>query len=216
MDPFDRIQVERVRVADELAGLTPPQWDSPSLCSEWRVRDVLAHMLASTDLRLHVMFGRLVRSGFNVPRALGRQAREIGGRPPTDIVSVLRDRAGFRFLPPGAKPMNLMADTVIHGQDVRRPLGMPCTVDPSTLLAAVDFLAVNNFNCKSGRRASGLRLIATNAEWAAGTGPEVRGPLEAIMMAICGRSAALQDLTGTGVELLAGRCPTGAGLVPAS
>jgi hypothetical protein len=109
-----------------------------------------------------------------------------------------------------------MADTVIHGQDVRRPLGLPCTADPSTILAAVDFLTVNNVNCNSGRRASGLRLIATDADWSSGAGPDVRGPLEAIMMAICGRSAALRDLTGPGADLLAGRCPKGAVLAPVS
>ncbi len=109
----------------------------------------MAHVLASTDMRFRVMFGRLVRSGFNLDSTLSKMARELGELPQAELVASLRARAGFRFVPPGAKPINLMADTVVHSQDIRRPLGMRCSVEASTLLAAASFLAVNNFNCKS-------------------------------------------------------------------
>src|SRR2546429_461620 len=57
------------------------------------------------------------------------------------------------------------------------------------------------------RRAKGLRLIANDVEWSAGVGPEVRGPGEAILMALNGRAPALADLEGDGVPVLAGRMP---------
>jgi uncharacterized protein (TIGR03083 family) len=179
-------------------------------------RDVVAHMVASTDMRFQVMFGRLLKSGFNIDRTLSKQARALGELPPAELVTALRAHADFRFTPPGARPANLMADTVIHSQDIRRPLGLPCTVEPSTMTAAASFLAINNFNCKSATRAQGLRLVATDANWSHGQGSEVRGPLEAIMMAICGRSVALVHLEGVGVELLASRCPNGAPVAAAA
>jgi uncharacterized protein (TIGR03083 family) len=207
MDDFERIRRERLNLANEMAGLTADEWNTQSLCAEWRVADVVAHVLASTDMRFRVMFGRLVKSGFNLDSTLSKQARGLGELPQAELVGSLRARADFRFVPPGAKPTNLMADTVVHSQDVRRPLGVPCSVEASTLLAAASFLAVNNFNCKSATRAEGLRLVATDTDWSHGQGSEVRGPLEAVMMAICGRSAALADLDGPGLEVLASRCP---------
>ena len=54
-------------------------------------------------------------------------------------------------------------------------------------------------------RAHGLRLVASDAAWRAGSGPEVSGPVEALVMAVTGRPAALCDLTGDGVTHLADR-----------
>lgn len=210
MDVFDALRRERLRLADELEGLTPEQWEVQSLCAQWRVRDVLAHLVASTDMRLAVMFGRLLRNGFNVDRTLSQQAREMGQRPPQELLPELRERAASRHTPPGAKPINLMSDCVMHSQDIRRPLGLPCTIDPATLRAAADFLATNDFNCRSAKRAAGLRLVATDVDWSHGDGPEVRGPLEALVMSIAGRVAACSDLDGPGVDELRSRCPTNA------
>jgi len=38
-------QAERADLAALLTTLTPEQWDSPSLCAKWRVRDVVAHVI---------------------------------------------------------------------------------------------------------------------------------------------------------------------------
>ena len=136
IDDFERIRRERLNLADEMAGLTADEWNTQSLCAEWRVADVVAHVLASTDMRFRLMFGRLVKSGFSLDRTLSKQARELGELPQAELVGSLRARADFRFVPPGAKPTNLMADTVVHSQDIRRPLGIPCGVEASTLLVA--------------------------------------------------------------------------------
>ncbi len=39
---------ERTDLADLLATLTLQQWEAPSLCERWRVRDVVAHVMSST------------------------------------------------------------------------------------------------------------------------------------------------------------------------
>jgi hypothetical protein len=56
------------------------------------------------------------------------------------------------------------------------------------------------------KRAHGLRLVATDVEWTWGDGPEVRGTGEALLVALTGRPAALDDLTGDGVPSLRSRC----------
>ena len=55
------------------------------------------------------------------------------------------------------------------------------------------------------RRLRGLRLSATDVEWAVGDGVEVRGPIQALLLLLTGRTAAaLPQLTGSGVQRLAG------------
>jgi hypothetical protein len=54
------------------------------------------------------------------------------------------------------------------------------------------------------RRIRGLRLIATDVDWSAGQGAEIRGTGEALLLAMTGRrSVAADELTGPGLlELL--------------
>ena len=52
-------------------------------------------------------------------------------------------------------------------------------------------------------RTRGLRLVATDIDWSHGGGPEVRGPGEALLMAMAGRGDALKDLSGPGKDELA-------------
>jgi uncharacterized protein (TIGR03083 family) len=99
----------------------------------------------------------------------------------------------------------VLADTIIHGQDIRRPLGITRDFGEDTLRRVADLLIDSNFNCQSKKRAAGLRLEATDIAWSSGSGAVLRGPLEALIMAMAGRKAALADLRGDGVATLAGR-----------
>src|SRR5581483_9991880 len=45
MDVFEEIADERRTVADMAAGLSPEQLATPSLCTQWTVREVVAHLL---------------------------------------------------------------------------------------------------------------------------------------------------------------------------
>ena len=50
-----------------------------------------------------------------------------------------------------------------------------------------------------------LRFEATDIDWSGGDGAVVTGPAEALLMAISGRPAALEDLSGDGLEELTSR-----------
>ena len=63
--------------------------------------------------------------------------------------------------------------------------------------------AQNGFGTKG--KMKGLRFEATDVEWSSGEGTLVRGPAEPLIMALCGRSAVLDELEGDGVEVLRGR-----------
>jgi uncharacterized protein (TIGR03083 family) len=55
---------EREEFAGLLAGLSPKQWEQPSLCTCWRVRDVVAHVLSYDELSRWQLVGRCARVGF--------------------------------------------------------------------------------------------------------------------------------------------------------
>ncbi|WP_433040731.1 maleylpyruvate isomerase family mycothiol-dependent enzyme [Dactylosporangium sp. CS-033363] len=202
-DVLGMIAAERRGIADLVSSLTPAQLATPSLCGDWTVRDVAGHLiapLAGGSLALRY----LVRSGFRLHTANARLARHMGARPPAEIAAVLRDKAEHPFRPPIVGFAGQLTDLQVHGQDMRRPLGLPHALEPSRLLVSLRFLVSGRapgFVPKRGR-IEGLRFETTDLDWTSGDGPPVRGPAEAVLLAICGRPAALQDLTGDGVALL--------------
>jgi hypothetical protein len=100
------------------------------------------------------------------------------------------------------RPKGILADLVVHRQDIRRPLGRPRTIEPARLRHALQ--TPNPFTTHRWIT-KGLALTATDLNWSVGEGPEVRGTGEALALAIVGRGAVLGELEGDGVVILAGR-----------
>ena len=101
--------------------------------------------------------------------------------------------------------MAMLGEIIVHGEDIRRPLGLTHGSPEPALLALADSWKRSNLLIGAKRRISGLRLRATDTEWTHGDGPEVAGPLQSLILAMTGRKGALSDLTGDGVTLLADR-----------
>ncbi len=204
MDIWTMVEAERRELADLAESLSDEQWQVQSLCDEWKVCDVVGHVFAvSRTSKLDVLAG-MIRNGFNVDRWLARDGVAQGHRPRGDLVADLRSHAGSHLLPPMIKPEALLADTLVHAQDIRRPLGLPRDVPPDRLRVALDCEKDNRL-LGVRKRVAGLRLVATDIDWSHGEGPEVRGTGEAILMTMLNRRAALADLTGEGVAALASR-----------
>jgi uncharacterized protein (TIGR03083 family) len=206
VDTWRLLAAERRSLADELESIPPDAWATPSQCAGWTVRDVVAHVAMTPNLRITAVLPTMIRHRFDIPRVICVLALN-DKRSPEQLVEALRDVAEARGTPPKATGENVLADIVLHGQDIRRPLGLPCRSSVDALRSAARTLANSDFNCGSARRAAGLRLIATDVDWSAGAGDEVRGPLHAILEGISGRRAALDDLSGPGVSVLAAGCP---------
>ncbi|RRO18425.1 maleylpyruvate isomerase family mycothiol-dependent enzyme [Saccharopolyspora rhizosphaerae] len=191
------------------ASLTPEQWRTPSLCGGWTVREVAAHLLAPLESRLtwpRVLLSVLRYRG-DLDRYVDEQTREWARRPTDELVAGLRRGAGTQMDVPFVGPYGPMTDTCIHLRDAARPLGLDVNPPPRSWRAALDFLV-----SKTGARAffpaarlTGLRLTATDQDWAGGEGTEVCGPSEALALAITGRPVALADLEGPGVDVLSSR-----------
>lgn len=193
---------ERTAFADFLSTLSIEQWDAPTLCEGWRVRQVVAHVIGYDELGLLGAVALMARSGFSLDRA--NAATLSDSREPGELLDALRRHLTPRGVTAGFGGRIALLDCTVHHQDVRRPLGMPREIPADRLRHALDFLPRARA-IGSPRRIRGMRLIAEDIGWEHGDGPEVRGPGEAIMMAAAGRPCALDELSGDGVELLAGR-----------
>ncbi len=204
MDIWAMVEAERNDVADLAESLSDEQWETQSLCDAWKVRDVVGHVNAVAKTSLLGSLGGVVKSAFNVDRYLARDGLAQGARPRAELIADLRSNAGARNLPPMIKPQDLFGDTLIHGQDIRRPLGLVRDLPADGLLMVLDREKDNRL-LGIRKRVAGLRLVATDLDWSHGDGPEVSGKGEAVLMAMLGRKAALADLTGEGVAALTSR-----------
>ncbi|HEX2170840.1 MAG TPA: maleylpyruvate isomerase family mycothiol-dependent enzyme [Dehalococcoidia bacterium] len=208
MDEWASVREARVRLADLLATLTPDQWERPSLCGGWKVRDVVAHLIHGAELKMSPgMIVDLAKNGFNFDKMNAGAARRRGaGRTPEQLLAEFRAGIPSRASVPGLGPSGYLTDIVAHSYDIGRPLGLPPVATPEADLRIVADRAKNlGFPVGAKKRIAGLRLRASDVDWATGEGPEVSGPLEALIMALLGRKVALEDLTGEGKATLAHR-----------
>ncbi|MEV7548066.1 maleylpyruvate isomerase family mycothiol-dependent enzyme [Amycolatopsis sp. NPDC089917] len=198
------VRDERTDFAAFLRTLTPEQWDEQTLCSEWTVRELVVHVVDYDALRFRDLITHAVRGGLRLDRmnALG-VAREPA-RAPDELIARIEDNLDPRGLTAVFGGRVGLLDSLVHQQDIRRPLGLPRDVPPERLRHALAF-ARHARVIKADKRARGLRIVATDLGWSAGSGPELSGPGEAILMAIAGRDVALAELSGPGAAILGAR-----------
>jgi uncharacterized protein (TIGR03083 family) len=195
---------ERADFADLLARLTPQQWEHPSLCERWRIRDVVAHYISFDELSRWGLVWRFARGGF-LPGPVNQiGVDEYATRSPEQLTVLMRTCAPPRGLTSFFGGYIALVDGMVHQQDIRRPLEMPRTIPPPRLRAVLNYALTYPF-IRGAIRARGVRLVATDLDWTHGHGPEVNGPGEALLMTMAARPDALNQLTGPGKPLLAER-----------
>ncbi|RRQ25296.1 maleylpyruvate isomerase family mycothiol-dependent enzyme [Rhodococcus sp. Eu-32] len=196
---------ERSDFADLLEGLTSEQWSSPSLCSGWSVKDVAAHTISFDVLDRRGLIQRYVEARFAPARINQLGVDSLASSQPDELVEVFRRHERPTGLTAGFGGRIALVDGLIHQQDVRRPLGLHRIIDSDRLLVALRF-ALYAPPIRGAVRLRGLALSATDLDWSHGRGPTVRGPAEALLMAMTGRRHATADLHGPGLATLASRC----------
>ncbi len=189
------LREERAELVALLRTLSDEEWESPSLCAGWRVRDVVGHLLYDAiPVPAYAMAS--LRCGFSPDRVnntLVGRTRSLSTEQLLDKLEHNREHI-TRLVPKVG-----LSDMFVHQQDIRRPLGYARVV-PAERLRAV--LGHPDPFARPGRFTSGLRFVATDVEWARGVGPEVSGPGEALALAMVGRTVALDQLSGDGVPIL--------------
>jgi uncharacterized protein (TIGR03083 family) len=196
---------QRRVLAGLLAELDEEEWERPSLCGQWRVRDVAAHLALtpqSPGLFRILAAGARARGDFD---AVNRDlAIAHARRPGVDLVGELRELADSRRKPAITTLDNLVFDTLVHIQDVAVPLGRTVAMPVDAAREGAERVWRMGWPFWARRRLRGLRLVATDADWRAGEGAEVRGPVRALLLLLTGRAAtALPQLDGPGAQYLA-------------
>jgi uncharacterized protein (TIGR03083 family) len=199
--PWPTIHAERGALAGDLAAITDEQWAMPSLCDPWSVRDVLGHMTATARTTPARFFGGMLAAGFRFKVMQDRAIRQETAGPPADTLARFREQTNSTSHPPGPVD-SWLGETIVHSEDIRRPLGIAHQYPPEALARIADFYLGSNLFIGGKKRASGLTLRATDTGWSAGDGPELAGPMLAIVLAITGRRTALDELSGEGAATL--------------
>lgn len=195
---------ERTDFAAFLATLSPRQWDAPTLCEGWRVRDVVAHVVSYDELDVRGLVGRLAKGRFHPDNANAVGLAEYGTHSPDELLALLKKHVDPHGLPAAFGGMIALVDALIHQQDIRRPLGLPRDIPAERLLPALR-CALFAPVIRGSWRVRGLRLVATDLDWSTGRGPEVHGTAEALLMVMAGRRGVVDELSGPGRAKLAER-----------
>lgn len=181
------VQAERAELAEVFARLRPEQWDAPSLCAGWRVREVLAH----TTMPFRMGAGRfgweMLRSGGRFSRMADRVARRDAARMSAEaLVRSLRDNVAHPWSPPGGGAVGALSHEVIHGLDSTVALGLDRRVPTDRLLLVLGSMRPRNV-AYFGADLDGVQLRATDVDWTWGTGAPLRGLAQDLLLVICGR-----------------------------
>jgi uncharacterized protein (TIGR03083 family) len=209
VDISSRTAANRRLLADFFDSLNAEQLRTPSLCDAWTVREVLGHLAMPFVAGVGAFLVQVVRSRGSINGASERVAAQLARRPVGELTGVLRANADQHVRAPGVGPMGQMTDGCVHLRDCARPLGLPDDVRMEDWRMVLDWLPSGVPGLVPKRRLEGLRLIATDQDWAWGSGEEVAGRSEAMALAITGREVALRDINGPGVELLRQRIEAG-------
>jgi uncharacterized protein (TIGR03083 family) len=204
---WQAIDTHRARVCDLLAELGDEEWQRPSLCAEWTVREVAAH-LTLQQLGAGAALAQMLRWPGSIDHTIACAARRRAAALTTEqIIAAIRAGIGSRRRNFGVTPLETLSDILVHSQDIAVPLGRRLDLPPGPAAAAATRVLSMRWPppLPSARKVAGFRLTATDTSWTAGQGPAVRGPMTALLLVCCGRLAALSELTGDGAAELAAR-----------
>jgi uncharacterized protein (TIGR03083 family) len=201
MDIWPVIHAERRALAADLRTAGSADWATTSLCTEWTVRDVLAHMTSTAKMTPPAFFAGLAGSGFSFDKLQEKGVAANRGDAPADTLAGFDSVLTYVKHPPGPAD-TWLGETIVHSEDIRRPLGIKHAYPTEAVVRVAEFYQGSNLLIGSKRRIAGLALRATDTAWAHGAGPEVSGPILSLVLAMTGRKAPLEDLEGDGVAEL--------------
>lgn len=179
------------RLADLLDELDESQWEAPSLCEGWRIRDVVGHLLwrlgehSGTMLRSGVRAAR--RARLSPSRAISEIAVREGSAAPEELVSRLRAIGEEKLQGIGRTGIIELTEAVVHTYDITEALGLPIRLSPHST-GAVALAHVRSIaRGKSARIVRRRSLRATDARWVIGQGSPVDATAGEIIMHLFGR-----------------------------
>ena len=189
---------ERQTLITDLEKLDPEQWLTPSLCAEWDIHDVLAHLVDSAKTTRFSFASRLLRAKLDFDRAtaIGVEKEKTGD--PARTLAKFREVASSTDTPPGSLASRLV-EQYIHSEDIRRPLGIESSYDPVQVVTALNYQIKTTKKIGGSQElAKGFRVVVTDADYQFGEGLELHGTALTLLRAFSWRGVSADDLTGPG------------------
>jgi uncharacterized protein (TIGR03083 family) len=201
-DVWSLVHAERRALIDDLTGLDDGQWTQPSLCDGWTVHDVVAHLV---DVALTTRLGFAVdmaKARFDFDRQNVNGLERARGATPPETLERLRQVATRTTGPPAPRDTRIVED-VVHGEDIRRVVGLTRRYPDEAVVRALQQQARMPASFGGAKElVARVRLTATDLDLSIGEGPEINGPVLALLLAVTGRRVALVELDGPGVAML--------------
>ena len=198
------VAAELLSLAGLLSTMSAEQWDTPSLCAGWRVREVVAHMTMAARYSEEEFMAELKRCGFDFTRLSNEVAARDAGLPVDELVGNLRSEVMLHWAPPGGGYHGALNHAVIHGLDVTEPLGVGRLSPDDTIRIILGDLTQGETHGQFGIDIARRRLEATDLDWSFGAGPVLRGPAADLALVLCGRSVPPGRLDGAPLARLPG------------
>ncbi|MDC7335445.1 maleylpyruvate isomerase family mycothiol-dependent enzyme [Streptomyces lydicus] len=196
MDLTTVIAAERRELADLLDGLPDEQWDAPTLCAGWRVREVAAHMSMGFRYSFPKVAAELVRAGGSLHRMTDRLARrDAAAASPRQLAAFLRDNAHHPWTPPVGGLASALGHDVVHGLDITVALGHDRRVPEDRLRVLLDHVTARSARF-FGADLAGIQLRATDLDWSFGTGTPLTGAGADLLLVAFGRKLPAGRLHG--------------------
>ena len=199
----EMLRAERADFRQFVATLTSEEWAAPSLCAGWTVRDVVVHVIGPPKASELIL-----RHGPGMVTHFRRQIDRANEDRRAQLADLSREQVLAAYDAPRRveRPcVQALTDKVIHHQDIRRPLGYPRAIPPERVEASLQRVIASRWVFGGRGRAKDLRVEAHDVDFAHGSGPLVCGTGEALLLALAGRLAALEDLDGDGLATLRAR-----------
>lgn len=204
---WELARAERTALADDLSTLSTAQWRHATLCGQWNVEQVVAHLTAAASLNQWQWLRSMVGARFRPDVHNERRLEEHQGTTPAETLERFRAVISSTTAPSGHTPAYL-GEVLVHAQDIRWPLGLPATPTLEALTPVAEFFVRRDFTVPSSTHASGLQLRADDGPFATGSGPLVTGSTLALVMSMAGRAAYSDHLRGPGAPILRSRLPS--------
>lgn len=187
MDIRSAIAAERREFADVLDGLSPEQWDAPSLCAGWRVREVAAHMSLGFRYSVPQVMWQLAKARGGLHRMTDRCAREDAARfSPRELARFLRDNAHHPWTPPVGGFEAALGHDVVHGLDITVALGLGRRVPEDRVRVLLESATPKSAKF-FGADVAGVELRAVDLDWSFGAGAPVSGTAQDLLLLLFGR-----------------------------
>ncbi|MFF1252634.1 maleylpyruvate isomerase family mycothiol-dependent enzyme [Pseudarthrobacter sp. NPDC058329] len=197
------VHSERRRLAADLSELRDEQWALPSLCPGWDVHDVLAHLVDTARTGRASFIRDLMTAHLDFDRANENGIAREKSQDPQETIKAFAEAVNLTRTPPANLAPRLV-EAIVHGEDIRRPLGIAGDYPEPAVVQALTYQLRTPVSFGGGsERAAGLRLIdrKTGAGW--GEGDDVEADALDLLLAVSGRRVDRESLTGGGASLLA-------------